>query len=297
MLGIFTATVKYFTDTYSTIDCVQEFLYSQTSNIMEQKTILLNNRSLRYNVEGKGRAVVLIHGFGETGSVWDEQVSGLAGYHLIIPDLPGSGGSELQEDVSMEGLAESIRSILGAEGVEKAVVIGHSMGGYVTLAFAERYPELMYGFGLFHSTAFADTEEKTATRRKGIDFINRNGASAFLKTTLPNYFAEGTKQSRPVLIEQQIKVAAGFTDASLIAYYESMIKRPDRTNVLRESKVPVLIILGMHDTAVPLEDGLKQVHLADTTDFHLLERSGHMGMLEEKEKANQAIHHYLQIVF
>jgi pimeloyl-ACP methyl ester carboxylesterase len=260
---------------------------------MEEKSISYQNKKLAYRVQGKGQAVVLIHGFGETGAVWDLNINALEGFRLIVPDLPGSGDSEMQEDMSMEALAASIQTILDAERVNRAVIIGHSMGGYASLAFAELYPERTRSFGLFQSTAYADSEEKKEVRRKGIKFMKRQGAQAFLKTAIPNYFSEETRQNRPELIEKQLNTASGFANTALIAYYEAMMQRPDRTHVLRNSQAPVFFILGKHDTAVPLADGLAQAHLADLTYIHVLQHSGHMGMMEEPESANAALSDYL----
>ena len=108
------------------------------------KNIKHQGKNLSYQTFGSGRTVVLIHGFGEDGNVWRNQISFLLpSFHLIIPHLPGTGSSEIVNDMSMEGLAESIYFILKEEGVEQCSMIGHSMGGYVTLAFAEKYPSLL----------------------------------------------------------------------------------------------------------------------------------------------------------
>jgi len=112
--------------------------------------------------------VVLLHGFAEDGDVWKYQLADLAaGYLVIVPDLPGSGRSDMTDDMSIEGMALCVKKIIDHELPANAslaedgiTMIGHSMGGYITLAFANKYPGLLAGFGLFHSTAFADTEEK-----------------------------------------------------------------------------------------------------------------------------------------
>ena len=160
------------------------------------KEIQVQGKKIVYQVIGNGKPVILIHGFGEKADVWNNQVDYLQDkFQLIVPDLPGSGYSEMIDDMSMEGMAEVIKTIIetesqipSAEGRE-ACIIGHSMGGYITLAFVEKYPELVSAFGLFHSSAFADNEEKKITRQKGIDFINQHGAFEFLKTATPNLFS------------------------------------------------------------------------------------------------------------
>lgn len=260
---------------------------------MEQKSINYHNKTLAYKLNGNGQAVVLVHGFGEDSSVWENQTDALQDFQLILPDLPGSGLSEIQEDLSMEGLAEGIQAILLHENVSSCIMIGHSMGGYVTLAFAEKFPTLLQAFGLFHSTAFADSDEKIAIRRKGIAFITKNGAYPFLKTSTPNLFSSITKEHHPNLIEEQINAVNYFTDAALIRYYESMIKRPDRTYILKQTKLPVLFVLGRYDNAVPLNDGLQQAHMPDLSYVYILDHSGHMGMVEETEKTNNILKEYL----
>jgi pimeloyl-ACP methyl ester carboxylesterase len=258
------------------------------------KEILYQGKKIFYRRNGAGKPVMLIHGFGEDGNVWDKQVEFLKGkFYLIVPDLPGSGGSEMINDMSMEGMAEVLHSIIHEENIDSWSVIGHSMGGYITLALVENYWNHVNAFGLFHSSAFADTEEKKETRKKGIDFIKKNGAFEFLKTATPNLFSPNSKSQTPNLINEFISTLANFSPDSLVAYYNAMMKRPDRTNVLKNSKNPVLFVAGEHDNAIPLNDVLKQCHLPEKSYFHVLKKSGHMGMLEETENANRILEEFL----
>jgi pimeloyl-ACP methyl ester carboxylesterase len=278
------------------------------------KELLYQNKKIFYRIIGKGNPVMLIHGFGEDGEVWNNQApsnspqgGGLESaqsqlnqhsslskkFKFIIPDLPGSGQSEMIEDMSMEGMAEVIHSIIHEENIESCPVIGHSMGGYILLALMEKYPNLVSAFGLFHSSAFADSEEKKATRKKGIEFIQQNGAAEFLKTATPNLFSSITKEVRPELVKKQVATSDNFSAASLVSYYEAMIRRPDRTEWLQKAAVPVLFIMGKYDVAVPMEDSLKQCHLPEKSYIHILQKSGHMGMLEESEKSNQILKAFL----
>jgi pimeloyl-ACP methyl ester carboxylesterase len=168
----------------------------------------------------------------------------------------------------------------------RGAVIGHSMGGYITLALAEKYPNHINAFGLFHSTAFADSEEKKSIRKKGIEFINTHGAFEFLKTTTPNLFSPDSKSLIPDSIDAFIDSLNNFKPEALVTYYKAMMQRPDRTELLRKSTVPVLFIIGEHDAAIPLNDSLKQCHLPEKVYIHMLKQSGHMGMLEEPAIAN-----------
>jgi len=316
------------------------------------KEITIRGKRISYRVFGVGKPVMMVHGFGETGDVWarlnffdggtlvsaqskhtkeskkKENIElsgsqippfgdGATKFKFIIPDLPGSGNSEMIDDMSMEGMAEVLKIIFDEEHKQpdseipavialrgtkqatkqagrEAVLIGHSMGGYITLAFAEKYGSYLTAFGLFHSTAFADTEEKKATRRKGIEFIQQHGAFEFLKTSTPNLFSPHTKESSPKLVNDFIQSLVNFKSESLIAYYEAMIARPDRTSVLKNSKVPVLFVMGEHDIAAPVQDVLKQCHLPSTSFIHILSRSGHLGMLEESDKSNHLLTEFLE---
>ena len=286
-----------------------------------EKTVLYQHKKIFYRSIGTGDPVMLVHGFGEEGNVWDKQVEYLKGkYHLIVPDLPGSGKSEMIADMSMEGMAEVLHTIIheecyehnaknesikpGGDSAELAsppgggregacTVIGHSMGGYITLALVENYWNHVNAFGLFHSSAFPDTEEKKQTRKKGIEFIKQNGAFEFLKTATPNLFSPDSKEHMPDFIKKFIETLKDFNPEALISYYEAMMSRPDRTAILKNTEKPVLFIAGEHDNAIPLNDVLKQCHLPEKSYFHVLKKSGHMGMMEETANANRILDEFL----
>jgi pimeloyl-ACP methyl ester carboxylesterase len=284
-----------------------------------EKNLNYNGHSIFYRVIGEGKPAVFIHGFGEDGNVWKEpsqtppkeglstaqsSIFGdsllLSKFKFIIPDLPGSGKSEMIEDMSVEGMAEVIKNIVEAEspkvppsGGFKGAFIGHSMGGYIALAFAEKYPEYLNGFGLFHSTAYPDTEEKKVARQKGIEFIKEHGAFEFLKTANYNLFSQLSKDKMPELIDEFIRSLRNFTAKALVSYYEAMMKRPERTATLKNFQIPMLFIAGKYDNAIPLNDVLEQCHLPEISYFHILAESGHMGMIEESEKSNRILNDYL----
>jgi pimeloyl-ACP methyl ester carboxylesterase len=234
---------------------------------------------------------MLLHGFAEDGEVWKYQTEFLKDHcQLIIPDLPGSGLSPFNNQLNtIDDYAEAVKAILDNENISSCILIGHSMGGYIALAIAEKYPQLLKAFGLFHSTAFADTEEKKQIRLKAIDFINTNGAATFIKTTTYNLFAQPYKTNYPEQIEALIKSGSNFTNEALTQYYHAMINRPDRTTILRNAGIPILFIIGEHDVAVPLQSSLQQCHLPSKSYIYILENSGHMGLWEETAKANKIL--------
>jgi pimeloyl-ACP methyl ester carboxylesterase len=271
------------------------------------KNITYGSATIFYRITGLGAPVLLLHGFGEDGEVWNKQVDVLrSAFTLIVPDLPGSGRSGMIEDMSIEGMAEVVKAIIIAEQHNcsplnsiQTSLIGHSMGGYIGLAVAEKYPHLLNALGLFHSSAFADTEEKKAARLKSIAFIKNNGSYEFLKTSIPGLFfrgQDGLEQPDPLKLEMEALIEKGkdFSPEALIAYYEAMIARPDRTAILKNFSHPVLFILGEHDLAVPMAQGLKQSYMPDLSYIHILRNSAHMGMWEETGKANAAMLEFLQ---
>jgi pimeloyl-ACP methyl ester carboxylesterase len=264
---------------------------------MPEKILNYREHSIYYRVIGSGKPVVFIHGFGEDGNVWKRQVEFLKGkFLLIVPDLPGSGKSDMINDMSIDGMAEVIKEILVQENISSCTMIGHSMGGYITLAFAEKYAALLNGFGLFHSTAYPDSEEKKANRKKAMTFIRQHGAFEFLKTTSPNLFSPVSTMKIKPLIDAFINSLEQFAPDALIAYYEAMIQRPDRSAVLEKSTVPVLFVIGQYDMAVPLNDSLQQSHLPDKAFIHILSESGHMGMMEETGKSNAILENFLNSI-
>lgn len=163
---------------------------------MQENELTLNGQTLFYRSIGSGPDVLLVHGFGEDGSIWDRQFEALKGFRLIVPDLPGSGRSQLVPDMSMEGLASVLYRLLKHLNIGRIAVIGHSMGGYVALAFAEKFPELLSGLGLFHSTAYADTEEKKSNSKKRHRLYTkkwRSGISGNLHTQFVQSHDQGTE--------------------------------------------------------------------------------------------------------
>ena len=267
---------------------------------MQLKTLTYQSSKIFYRIAGAGKPLILIHGFAEDGDIWSNQINALQQYfQLIIPDLPGSGKSELIADMSIEGMAEVIKELIThelkflrqtAEAEEAFVPIaGHSMGGYIALAIAEKYPQLISSIALVHSTAFADSEEKKANRLKSIEFVKKNGAFEFLKAVIIDLFTEEWADANPEAIELQIEKCKSFSDEAIIQYYKTMINRPDRTEVLKNFNKPIHFIIGEQDKAIPFQQSLQQSYLPNQSYINILRNTAHMGMLEEQEKVNKIL--------
>ncbi len=242
--------------------------------------------ALSYKVAGEGEALVLLHGFPLDGAIWDQVVPELSKQYLVIvPDIPGCGNSTFSgDDLSIEEIAESVMLILEQEQVEKAVIAGHSMGGYAALAFAELYPENIAGLGLIHSFATPDNEEKKEQRRKSIELFKKGGKEPFIRQMIPVLFAESSKTVFSEAIEH-IKSRALLTyDISLIAFYNAMINRPDRTSILNNQNLRVLWVIGGNDTIATTKNLMQQTSLSNVNFVYVYSNCGHMCMIEEKDR-------------
>jgi pimeloyl-ACP methyl ester carboxylesterase len=248
---------------------------------------------LEYNKYGQGFPVVLLHGFGEDNTIWNNQIVVLKDHcQLIIPNLQGTGSSPLMKDkssLSIEDMADDIQLLLEKEKITQCILLGHSMGGYITLAFAEKYPQYLKGFGLIHSTAYPDSEEKKNNRLRSIDIIEEYGGYSFLKNTIPNLFSVRFKFNNEESVEELIQKSKTFSNTSLQAYCHAMMTRPARTQQLINTSIPVLLIAGTEDIAAPLKDLKEQSLLSTMIEFHILERVGHMGMWEAPQEINQLV--------
>lgn len=260
----------------------------------------MKNDTLSYTDLGKGHAVVLVHGFCEDLNIWNEYAQQLsADYHVIVPDLPGFGKSspEFGEAVTMEYYARRVHEVLeiALSEQERVTFIGHSLGGYVALAFAELYPERLNGMGLFHSTAFADNEEKKQSRDKVAHYIQDKGAAAFTDNFVEPLFYVGNRMRLKVEIEKLKDQARLTSKEGAIAATLAMKERPDRTHVLKESNVPVLFIVGKKDTSIPFEKNMEQFHYPAKSLVYYLDNVGHMGMLEEKEECLTVVKSFIAL--
>ncbi|HNB81291.1 MAG TPA: alpha/beta hydrolase [Chitinophagaceae bacterium] len=254
-------------------------------------------KGCRYLKCGSGSDVlVLLHGFGEDHRIWKFQQEGLsASYTLLLPDVPGSGESPIPEEkITMELMAECVRDLLVQEEVEQAILLGHSMGGYSTLAFAEAYPERLQAFGLIHSTAYADDELKKENRRKSIRLMGNEGKDVFLQAMIPNLYHPDFAKQNASLLDEHLQMAKQIPVAHLQAYYQAMIDRPDRTGVLQKSKVPVLLVAGSNDQAVPYTHLMEQGTLPAICDIEGIPYCGHTSMFECPNVLESIIHKFCQ---
>ncbi len=265
--------------------------------IME-KQIYNNNLKINYTIEGKGNALILIHGFLETAETWNEFSKELSKNQLVISvDLPGHGKSDLHNEAfSMCKYAESIYRIFEEEKLSTAVIIGHSMGGYVALAFDDNYPFLISGLCLFHSVPFADDDEKKKNRLEMIQEIKNGNKNIICSNHAKAVFADDHFETFKNEIKKGEEIAQSVSEEGIIASLHTMRNRNDRSHVLKECGVPVLYISGKKDRFIS-QTIINQIDFPENTIIATLENSGHMGMIEEKEKSLKIINDFCEKVY
>lgn len=239
---------------------------------------------LHYTDEGDGNTIVLLHGFCEDSSLWEYHADFLSqSFRVICIDLPGFGKDKgLEHETSMESMAKEVKNTIDYIGLKKFILIGHSLGGYITLAYAELYSRDLLGIGMFHSTAFADSEEKKMNRNKSIDFISEHGVGVFAKNFISPLFNPSIRENFTSEIKQLVNIVAKTPLSSVINVTKAMRDRKSREDILKKLDIPVLYIIGKSDVAVPLELSLAQCYLPKNSTVHFYEKTGHMGMIERK---------------
>ena len=255
---------------------------------------------LAHTIQGDGPVVVLIHGFCENKSLWTEYATSLSKHYTIIClDLPGFGESapEFAEAVTMEYYAKRVHELLDhvLERERQVTMIGHSLGGYVTLAYAELYGEQLNGIGLFHSSAFADDEEKKLSRVKVAEYIQEKGVAPFTDNFVEPLFYVANRNRLATEINALKEQARQSSKEGAVAATYAMKERVERISLLSTLAYPVLFILGKNDTVVTLEKGLEQCQLPMQSLVFIVDKVLHMGMLEEKEKCLSILNNFISL--
>lgn len=261
-----------------------------------EKYIYQNEKQIHYKIEGEGQTLVLLHGYLESLEIWTEHQRVLSDkYQVISIDLPGHGSTANFGKIHpMSFMAEIVHLVLKEENIEKCVMIGHSMGGYTTLAFAAKYAQMLNGFGLFHSQARADDATGRLNRDRTIGIIE-DDKGHFINHFIPTLFAPENEEKFASQIQHQIDLANAMPKENVIAAMAGMKERESSLDVLIDSKVPVLFILGKKDARIPLETALAQAALPSNAQILILGNSGHMGWIEEQKKTIAAIDGFMAL--
>jgi pimeloyl-ACP methyl ester carboxylesterase len=236
---------------------------------------------VHYTDSGQGRVIVLLHGFLGSNEIWDEFTKKLSKkFRVIAIDLPGHGETPaIGYYHSMELLAQSIKAVLNTAGVRRYILVGHSMGGYAALAFAELYPENVSGLCLFHSTSYADAEEKKKDRERIIRLVKKEHTHYANEATTA-FFAPENLEKLKADVTKVKRIAAAVSKQAIINSLEGMKERKSRELILKFANYPILFIAGKKDSVINYETIYPQIGLCMYPSVLMLEDAGHMGFYE-----------------
>jgi len=246
------------------------------------KQILFKNTNISYSDTGKGTTIVLLHGFLENKTMWDFYVPELAKKNRVIAiDLLGHGETECLGYVqTMEENADAVHEVLSALRIRKAIFVGHSMGGYVALAFAELYPDNIKGLVLLNSTARADSEERKTNRDRAIKAVKQSFIN-FISLSIANLFSEDNRERLSSEIESVKNKALKTPLQGIVASLEGMKIRKDREVLLHLTQYPKMLILGEKDPVLNYDETKEQI---ENTEMKLVTfPDGHMSHIENQE--------------
>ena len=248
-----------------------------------------NNSSIHYTITGKGPTLVLLHGFLLSPTIWTEIIPKLANKNQVITiDLPGHGKSEcIAEIQTMELMADVVNSILEENNIEKANFIGHSMGGYISLAFIEKYPSKIKSLVLLNSSSEADSEERKTNRNRAVKVIKTH-KEAFINMGIAALFKEEKQKEFQHLIEKFSTEAFQFPVEGIVASIKGMRDRKERTSILKNFKGKKYMISGIEDPIIPISDS-KQIAKESEAKLYKVQ-SGHMSINENIDEIIKIMH-------
>ena len=247
---------------------------------------------------GSGFPVVFVHGFCESNSIWKDLSLELSkDFKVICPDLPGFGQSPLPNDkFSLEEIGDLLVEWLKNRGIEKSIVIGHSLGGYIALEILRKHPDFAAGIGLFNSSAFEDSREKKENRNKLIDFIGNNDVKPFLKTFVPSLFYPETEEKFRSVIEKIEEEGLTIKPGSVMKYAAAMRERPDSTDLLKQYPSRIMLISGRHDQNVPIQKSEEMAELLGHRHVTFVDDSAHMSLFEQPEICYEAVRNFVRSI-
>jgi pimeloyl-ACP methyl ester carboxylesterase len=258
---------------------------------MPQRTV--NGATLNYQEQGSGTPLVLLHGFPLDSRIWREQVAALSnGFRVIAPDLRGFGQSKSNDAFTMESLADDVHALLTDLGALPAIVGGLSMGGYVMLAYAKKYPTDLRGLMLIDTKAEGDTPEGKEGRQKMIELARAQGAKAVADQMMPKMLAPDADKSRPQVKRELDAIMQSQTPLTIEHALSAMRDRPDSVSNLPSIAVPTLVIVGEHDAITPPAGAEKMSKAIPHATCVVIRGAGHMSPMEQPQQVTDAIRRF-----
>jgi len=249
---------------------------------------------IAYEERGQGTPVVLLHGFPFNRSLWREQVDALsARHHVVVPDLRGHGETTVTESATMEEMADDVAGLMDALDIERAVVGGLSMGGYVTFAFARKYPQRVRALILADTRPQADTEEARQNREMMAQRALEEGMEAIAEIQLPKLFAPNNFERETEKVARVREMMVTTNREGTAAALRGMASRLDASDLLPQIKVPSLIIVGREDRLTTLADAEKMHEAIQDSHLVVIDEAGHVSNIERAIQFNRALVEFL----
>lgn len=251
---------------------------------------------LNYRDTGKGDPLLLLHAFPLSGRMWDGQIGRLGPWRCLVPDLSGFGASEPAAVNRMSSFARDAVALLDHLGIERAVLMGLSMGGYAALAFAEAFSERLRGLILADTRAGADSPEARERRLAGAQEVLEKGSGFLPDALVPKLLGATTRASNPGLVEQVRQWVAEAPPAGVAAAQRGMAMRPDRTSVIPRIAAPTLVIVGEEDELTPPAESRIMASAIPGAELAVVPGAGHLSNLEQPEAFNRVVSGFLALV-
>lgn len=243
--------------------------------------------------KGEKIALVFLHGFCEDLSMWDAFAEVFENHSLLKVDLPGFGLSATYDDVTIQNMAVEVQRIMHHEQIGEVILIGHSMGGYISLALSRLMGRGLRGVCMLHSHPFEDLPQTKEKRNKSISFIKAHGVSKYVGTLIPTFFAPTLKDKYIDKIKDMMNTAAQLSDDAVINAIVAMRDRPDMQAWVGDLDCPYQCILGTEDIPTPFDFCLPQISLAKITKLTVLSGVGHMGMYSATADTQIALQEFI----
>jgi 3-oxoadipate enol-lactonase len=260
-----------------------------------RKVARVRGIEIAYTDEGAGTTVVMLHGFPFNRTMWSEQAESLRGaWRVVAPDLRGHGETTVTDGpATMEELADDLAALLDELNIERAVIAGLSMGGYVALAFVRKYAERVRALVLADTRAQADTDEARHTREVNAQRALKDGMHEIADVMLPKLLTQETSERNTEVLARVREMILGTNPRGAAAALRGMALRRDQTDLLPEISMPTLIIVGSEDSITPPADAEAMHAKIKGSRLVMIEGAGHVSNIERPCEFNHALEEFL----
>ena len=257
----------------------------------------LEGADIAYDDIGRGEPVVFLHGFALDRTMWAAQTTALAGYYRCIAvDARGFGQSPPAAPFSIDRYADDVAGVLDGLVVERAVIVGLSMGGYVAFALWRRHPGRVRGLVLADTRATVDPPDTRERRRELMDVARTVGPRGVAERQIVGVLGKTTRERRPDIVETVRGIMTRASVDGIVGALDAMLGRPDSTPTLATIAVPTLVIAGDEDVITPAKDA-RALHAAiPGSRLEILAGAGHLSSIERPAAFNAVLSEFLHAV-